>query len=120
MLCHFRRGCLRCPGRTVNVLVFGVFVLLAASPATSQDEFLPVFRPEMQILRATGPIEVDGELGDPGWEGAARAGNFSEHNPGDQTKPEVDTFTWRGCVTTIRVTCVPHSANVMQYSPTTM
>lgn len=53
--------------------------------------FVPVYLPELAIVRAAGKIEIDGELEDPGWRGAAKAGNFAEHNPGDQTKPDVDT-----------------------------
>ncbi len=54
-------------------------------------EYTPVYHPELAISRAAGPIEIDGALEDPGWQGAAKADNFAEHNPGDQTKPEVDT-----------------------------
>lgn len=53
--------------------------------------YVPVYRPELEIKRAAGPIVVDAELDDAGWRGAAVADNFAEHNPGDQTQPEVDT-----------------------------
>ncbi len=59
--------------------------------STAQDEFVPVYQPELTVTRTTGDIQVDGRLGDPGWTGAARAGNFAEHSPGDQTKPDVET-----------------------------
>lgn len=73
-----------------------IALLILSSPAASQDdkpekEFVPVYHPEMTIRRAAGPIKLDGELDDEGWKGAARADNFSEHNPGDQIKPAVDT-----------------------------
>jgi hypothetical protein len=55
------------------------------------DDHMPVYHPELEVSRASGPISIDGQLGDPGWRNAARAANFAEHNPGDQTRPEVDT-----------------------------
>lgn len=53
--------------------------------------YSPTYHPELEILPAAGEIRIDGELGDPGWRGAAVADHFAEHNPGDQTRPEVDT-----------------------------
>ena len=52
---------------------------------------MPVYHPELKISRAAGPIKIDGDLSDAGWRGAAKADNFAEHNPGNQTKPAVDT-----------------------------
>jgi len=57
----------------------------------ADDDHTPVYHPQIQISRITGPIEIDGKLGDAGWQGAARASNFAEHNPGDQTRPDVET-----------------------------
>lgn len=59
--------------------------------AVAQTDFVPVYRPEFVISKALGPIEIDGKLGDPGWRDAAKAANFAEHNPGDQTRPAVNT-----------------------------
>ena len=61
-----------------------------ALPAAA-DGFTPVYHPTLEVRRAEGPIVIDGELDDAGWAGAARAGNFAEHQPGDQVKPPVDT-----------------------------
>ena len=47
--------------------------------------------PGARDLPGRGPIKIDGDLGDAGWRGAAQAANFAEHNPGNQTKPAVDT-----------------------------
>jgi hypothetical protein len=58
------------------------------------QDYTPVYYPTLVISRAPGEIEIDGELDDPGWRGAAVADNFAEHNPGDQTQPEVDTEVW--------------------------
>jgi hypothetical protein len=62
--------------------------------ANAAGEHVPVYQPQLVVLRAAGPSEVDGRLEDAGWRGAARASNFAEHNPGDQTKPDVDTEVW--------------------------
>jgi hypothetical protein len=62
-----------------------------ASPAEAAEEWKPVYHPKATITRAAGEIRIDAVLDDPGWQGATRIGGFAEHNPGDQTKPEVDT-----------------------------
>jgi len=64
----------------------------ASVPAAGEDgAYAPAYHPELRISRAAGPIKVDGDVNDDGWRGAAKAGNFAEHNPGNQTKPAVDT-----------------------------
>jgi hypothetical protein len=81
--------------RSVKAKILGILVWVLAtgslvSPVWA-EEYVPVYRPELEIFRASGPIAIDGDLRDSGWQNAARAANFAEHNPGDQTKPEVDT-----------------------------
>ena len=71
-------------------LVFSACLSLS-SAVRADDGYAPVYKPEVRISKATGPIDVDGALEDAGWRGAVKIGNFAEHNPGDQTKPEVDT-----------------------------
>lgn len=73
------------------LLFFLVVICGAVSAARADSTYVPVYHPSLEIFRAAGSIEIDGHTGDAGWQGAARAGNFAEHNPGDQTKPEVDT-----------------------------
>lgn len=69
-----------------------VVVMCALNTAAfANDGYTPVYRPELTITRTSHKITIDGQLDDPGWRGAAQAVNFAEHNPGDQTKPEVDT-----------------------------
>ncbi len=73
----------------ISSLIVSIF---ACSALQAQDEdFKPVYNPEITISRVRGTIEIDGKLDDSGWKGAARAGNFVEHRPGDQTRPEVET-----------------------------
>ena len=47
--------------------------------------------PRSGISRASGPITVDGDLGDAGWTGATRVETFYETNPGDNVPPKVRT-----------------------------
>jgi hypothetical protein len=85
----------------VAAAVFFCLCTLALAPGAFPAEnngddgegsgFIPIYLPQMVILRTAGAIEIDANLDDPGWKNAAKAHNFAEHNPGDQTKPEVDT-----------------------------
>ena len=59
-----------------------------AAPASN---FQPNRKPVLTATRTQGAIHVDGELDDPGWQGAARAGNFTRWNPQNMEKPDVDT-----------------------------
>lgn len=78
-------------GSKVLGLALGA-LMIASSPLTVwADDYVPVYHPELRVSRAAGPIVIDGELNDQGWRDAARADGFAEHNPGDQTQPEVDT-----------------------------
>lgn len=47
--------------------------------------------PEIQIRRAAGPITLDGDLSDPGWQGANRVEEWIETRPGDNVPPKVRT-----------------------------
>ena len=71
--------------------VFAAALSLAAGPGASAEERTP---PPLRIHRAAGPIAVDGDLGDPGWKGAAEVSEFFETNPGDNVKPGVATAAW--------------------------
>ena len=72
------------------LIVAGLF--FGATAVVAADEtYTPVYHPTLEISKTQAPIEIDGDLNDPGWRGAAKADNFAEHNPGDQTKPPVNT-----------------------------
>ncbi len=78
---------------------FIAVVLCLAAPwaplaAQTGDVFEPVYLPEMVASPRDGSIEIDGELDDAGWVGAAKADNFAEHRPGDQVEPPVDTTAY--------------------------
>ncbi len=55
-------------------------LLLIAGKAAGSE---PTKGPEIRIARAAGPITIDGELDDPGWQGAMRVDTWYETNPGD-------------------------------------
>src|SRR5215510_1990498 len=68
-------------------------VWLACAPLMAADEAPPVpgplTVPPLQISRATGPIEVDGDLSDAAWKDAAVVDQWWETNPGDNIVPKV-------------------------------
>ncbi|MFH1700269.1 MAG: DUF5916 domain-containing protein [Candidatus Zixiibacteriota bacterium] len=68
-----------------------IFILSASSVVMADDEYKPVFHPQIHISRAPGEIKIDGAINDPGWKNAAIADHFVENEPGDQIKPPVDT-----------------------------
>ncbi len=77
------------------IVIFTVgYAFVSPSVTLADEEYTPVYHPTLVISRTAGEIEIDGELQDPGWRGAAVADNFAEHSPGDQTKPEVNTIVW--------------------------
>ncbi|MBK9375058.1 MAG: carbohydrate binding family 9 domain-containing protein [Holophagales bacterium] len=76
----------------------GSLLLLAglavtASPALCRPSSADELRgAEIRISRASGPIAVDGDLGDDGWSGATLVETFYETNPGDNLPPKVRTL----------------------------
>ncbi len=60
----------------------------------SADDFRPQFKPTLEVSPATGPIHLDGELDEAAWTHAARATGFAEVDPGDQTRPPVESEAW--------------------------
>lgn len=75
----------------------GALLLLAPPPASQAEGdgvFQPQYRPVLRVVRAAGPIHIDGDLDDAGWVGAARAVGFAEVQPGDQIEPPVHSEAW--------------------------
>ena len=62
---------------------------LAAAAASGQTR--PADEPPIEIHRAAGPITIDGDLSDPGWQGAARIETWWETKPGDNVAPKIRT-----------------------------
>lgn len=63
----------------------------ASDPA---DGFTPLIQPSLHVTRAVGEIEIDAELDDPGWVGAARVTDFSTNFPEEMGEPEVGSEAW--------------------------
>lgn len=71
-------------------LIMPIILFLSLS-AFAGKSFQPVFKPTLDIFRATGKINVDGNLSDAGWQSAGRVENFVERNPGENSPPEAET-----------------------------
>jgi hypothetical protein len=67
----------------MNVLCMAV---LCATALAAEE---PVALPPLPITRAAGPIHVDGDLSDPGWQGLPAVETWFETNPGDNTPPKM-------------------------------
>ncbi|HEX9658719.1 MAG TPA: hypothetical protein VGA18_00400, partial [Rhodothermales bacterium] len=53
------------------------------------DRFSPNLRPALVAPKIEGGVQLDGILEEDLWDSAARAVNFSETFPGDQTRPPI-------------------------------
>lgn len=73
------------------ILLLMTASFLIISPAMAQSEFTPIFHPELKISRTSGEIKIDGFLEDAGWSGAGVADHFHEVEPGENTRPPVET-----------------------------
>nr|MBN2276378.1 carbohydrate binding family 9 domain-containing protein [candidate division Zixibacteria bacterium] len=72
------------------ILTIIIWAMLTITVSATGD-YHPVYNPSMHVQRFSGKIVIDGNLDDSGWRGVTVADNFAEHNPGDQTRPPVDT-----------------------------
>jgi hypothetical protein len=68
-----------------------VIVPSAILAASSDQDWAPTYNPALNARPVEGNVSIDGDLGDSGWRTAAKADNFAEHQPGDQTRPPVNT-----------------------------
>ena len=69
-----------------TILALCVSLLVASSLAWAAD---PQPGPPLSIRRAAGPIEVDGDLSDAGWQGAEPVTTWFETRVGDNAEPQV-------------------------------
>ena len=74
--------------RRISVIVF-LLLTSIASAAVAQHT-----GPTIAIHRASGPITVDGDISDAGWQNAARIDQWWETNPGDNVTPKVKSTGW--------------------------
>jgi len=73
----------------VRLPATALLALLGATTAHAADP-----APPLSVRRAAGEIRLDGDLGDPGWQGAAVLDQFWETEPGDNVAPRVKTVAW--------------------------
>ncbi len=77
-----------------QLLLIILLITAATSIAIGNEEssdWQPNLKPKLDIKKANGEIKIDGDLSDPGWTNVAIASNFSEHSPGEEIKPPVET-----------------------------
>ncbi|MFN8176441.1 MAG: DUF5916 domain-containing protein [bacterium] len=68
-----------------------LFLFFGALPALAAE---PHLGPPITIRRAAGPIEVDGDLSDPGWQGCDGITTWYETNVGDNVPPQVGNLAY--------------------------
>src|ERR1700688_2258312 len=91
---HSRAGS---PRRTLGALLAAALagaagIAGAEQPARAADDTSA--SPEIHLHRAAGAITIDGDLSDPGWQGATRVETFFETNPGDNVPASVKTVAY--------------------------
>ncbi len=69
-----------------------LFVTAAGLPALPAEDS----HPSLALPRITAPIQIDGDLGDLGWQQAAMVTTFYESNVTDNGPPPVPTTVWLG------------------------
>jgi hypothetical protein len=94
-----RRGPMRLAPRTIlSALALAVAAIFAsAGPATAQDSTrsdTTIARPPLQIKKVSGPIVLDGDLTDAGWQGVPAVTQWFETNIGDNVEPQVNNVAW--------------------------
>src|SRR5438552_3167639 len=72
--------------RAARAALCAWLLVVAAEPARADA---PAAGPRLTIHRASGPIVVDGDLGDPGWQGADSVTTWFETRVGDSVEPQV-------------------------------
>jgi Domain of unknown function (DUF5916) len=65
-------------------LALGLLAAAGRLSAVAPEQGVPI-----PITRAAGPIVIDGNLSDPGWQGATKVTTWYETNPGDNVEPQV-------------------------------
>jgi hypothetical protein len=73
----------------VRLPAAAVVALLASTAAGAADP-----APTLTVRRTTGEIRLDGDFGDPGWQGAAVLDQFWETQPADNVSPKAKTTVW--------------------------
>ena len=72
----------------------GCAVLLAIAGAAPSRAAAPTPGPPLSIRRAAGPIVIDGDLSDAGWQGADSVTTWFETRVGDNLEPQVKNLAF--------------------------
>ena len=78
------------------ILSIAAVLLSLAVGARGQTKAPPDFEPPIALARISSPIQVDGDLSDPGWREAAKVETWYESNVGDNVPPPVQTIAYVG------------------------
>ncbi|MEJ2678065.1 MAG: DUF5916 domain-containing protein [Gemmatimonadota bacterium] len=73
-------------------LVLASFAVPTSGTATTRT--VPDPTSTIIVHSSAGPITVDGQLGDAGWDGAAKIAAFYEASPGNNVTPPVRSMAW--------------------------
>lgn len=68
-----------------------ICALATASVFSAPINSTPIFQPQLSISKASGSIDIDGNIKEAAWQSAAKIDNFVEREPGDNIPPEVQT-----------------------------
>lgn len=72
----------------LNALFIALLGCLALTARVSAEEAAPA-APKVEIHKTTGPITIDGDLSDAGWQSATKFETWYETRPGDNIEPKV-------------------------------
>ena len=75
------------PRRVFGIIALGVLLTSGASVSASAAD--PAPKDTLKIRRAPGPITLDGDLSDAGWQGLEPITKWFETNVGDNVEPQV-------------------------------
>jgi hypothetical protein len=92
----FHRTCLLAAALVAALAAPAAAELPASAGAVdaSSATFVPNSHLDISVARTDREFHIDGRLDEPMWTGATRIDNFSEVEPGDNTRPPVDTEAW--------------------------
>ncbi len=76
------------------ILSLMVLLFMLSPYSFASKDFEPVFNPTLRTSKTTASIKIDGVLDEDIWSTLMRADNFVERQPGDNTKPEVETYAY--------------------------
>jgi len=86
----------RRPSRPHAWLTALAFALVASAFGSIASADLSDNGPPSMLHRLSGPVAIDGDIGEAAWKDAARVDTWWETNPGDNVEPPVKNLAWLG------------------------